>query len=205
MGIFDRFRGRDTSASQSQTGASELPSEGLTSAQASHPSIPELLEVPSLSSSTDQEAPGSSGRFYNPYEGLNTAVDGRSLRTPYKLPSQPEFLFSEEATVHRRSWSENLTYYTGTGYVTGVVTPTVTDKAATADVMSEVSFWDVLEHKSCLQYRSGTQQGRGCCITPCIRSRCVAYRLSAVVSSCRSCNWWRSGSCQCVPKATRWS
>ena len=42
------------------------------------------------------------------------------LRAAYKLPSQPEFLFSEEAAVHRRSWSENLTYYTGTGYVTGI-------------------------------------------------------------------------------------
>jgi import inner membrane translocase subunit TIM23 len=57
--------------------------------------------------------------LYNPYEGLSTAVDPRVLRSVYKLPSQPEFLFSEQATVHRRSWSENLTYYTGTGYATG--------------------------------------------------------------------------------------
>ena len=35
------------------------------------------------------------------------------------LISQPEFLFAEEATVHRRSWSENLTYYTGVGYLAG--------------------------------------------------------------------------------------
>lgn len=33
--------------------------------------------------------------------------------------SQPEFLFSEEALVHKRSWSENLTYYTGVGYLAG--------------------------------------------------------------------------------------
>ena len=60
------------------------------------------------------------GRMYNPYEGLSTAVDPRILRSVYKLPNQPEFLFSEEATVHRRSWSENLTYYTGTGYLAGL-------------------------------------------------------------------------------------
>lgn len=37
----------------------------------------------------------------------------------YKLPKQPEFLFAEEAAVHKRSWSENLTYYTGVGYLSG--------------------------------------------------------------------------------------
>ncbi len=64
-------------------------------------------------------SPRGEGRLYNPYEGLSNAVDPRVLRSVYKLPSQPEFLFSEQATVHRRSWSENLTYYTGTGYATG--------------------------------------------------------------------------------------
>ncbi len=47
---------------------------------------------------------------------------GRGLDHPaYKLPKQPEFLFSEEASVHRRTWSENLTYYTGSGYLSGVM------------------------------------------------------------------------------------
>jgi hypothetical protein len=63
-------------------------------------------------------------RLYNPYEGLNTALDNRVLKGGFKLPNQPEFLFSEEATVHRRSWSENLTYYTGTGYLSGRVITT---------------------------------------------------------------------------------
>ena len=121
MGIFDRLRGKDSSA-PSSSGA-ELPSEALSSAQPSQQSAPELLDLPSLGSSGDQDAPGSTGRFYNPYEGLNTAVDGRSLKAAYRLPQQPEFLFSEEAPVHRRSWSENLTYYTGTGYVTGAAPP----------------------------------------------------------------------------------
>ena len=118
MGIFDRLRGRD-SAPASPSGT-ELPAEGLSPAQASKAAAPELLDVTSFGSAPDQGSPGSSGRLYNPYEGLNTAIDhGRSLKTAYKLPQQPEFLFSEESTVHRRSWSENLTYYTGTGYVTG--------------------------------------------------------------------------------------
>lgn len=118
MGIFDRFRAKD-SPPASSSGA-ELPSDGLLPAQPSQAPVPELLDVPSLGSGSDQGgAASSSGRFYNPYEGLNTAVDGRSLKAAYKLPAQPEFLFSEEATVHRRSWSENLTYYTGSGYITG--------------------------------------------------------------------------------------
>ena len=46
-------------------------------------------------------------------------MDRRDVRGAFKLPKQPEFLFSEEAMVHRRSWSENLTYYTGVGYLSG--------------------------------------------------------------------------------------
>ena len=62
-------------------------------------------------------------RLYNPYEGLSTALDARAglPRNLYRLPEQPEFLFSEEAGVHKRSWSENLTYYTGLGYLSGAV------------------------------------------------------------------------------------
>ena len=62
-------------------------------------------------------------RLYNPYEGLSTALDARAglPRNLYRLPEQPEFLFSEEASVHKRSWSENLTYYTGLGYLSGMV------------------------------------------------------------------------------------
>lgn len=43
------------------------------------------------------------------------------MKAPFRLPKEPEFLFSEEATIHRRSWSENLTYYTGTGYLAGAI------------------------------------------------------------------------------------
>ncbi|XP_051118966.1 mitochondrial import inner membrane translocase subunit TIM23-2-like [Andrographis paniculata] len=54
-------------------------------------------------------------QFYNPYQELN--LPSRSL---YKLPASPEFLFQEEAVAQRRSWGENLTYYTGIGYLAGV-------------------------------------------------------------------------------------
>ena len=67
---------------------------------------------------------GSAERLYNPYEGISSAVDGRGLpRSAYRLPKQPEFLFSEEAAVHKRSWSENMTYYTGLGYLSGAQAP----------------------------------------------------------------------------------
>jgi import inner membrane translocase subunit TIM23 len=36
-----------------------------------------------------------------------------------RLPPSPEFLFSEEALVHQRTWSENLTFVTGVCYLGG--------------------------------------------------------------------------------------
>ena len=78
-------------------------------------------------------------RFYNPFAQYQGAVfDPRSSSssssssssassssatpaTLYRLPSSPEFLFPEEAGVHRRNWSENLTYYTGSGYLSGAM------------------------------------------------------------------------------------
>ncbi|XP_020093929.1 mitochondrial import inner membrane translocase subunit TIM23-2-like [Ananas comosus] len=53
-------------------------------------------------------------RLYNPYQDLH--VPSRAL---YDLPTAPEFLFQEEAVAQRRSWGENLTYYTGIGYLSG--------------------------------------------------------------------------------------
>lgn len=52
---------------------------------------------------------------------MGSALDRRDVKAPFRLPKEPEFLFSEESTVHRRSWSENLTYYTGTGYLAGAI------------------------------------------------------------------------------------
>ena len=48
-----------------------------------------------------------------------TMAHPKHTHTHHLPPLQPEFLFAEEATVHRRSWSENLTYYTGAGYLVG--------------------------------------------------------------------------------------
>ncbi|ERN10788.1 hypothetical protein AMTR_s00027p00221420 [Amborella trichopoda] len=56
------------------------------------------------------------GRLYNPYQDLQVPI-----KKIYELPTAPEFLFQEEAAVQRRSWGENLTYYTGLGYATGAI------------------------------------------------------------------------------------
>jgi mitochondrial import inner membrane translocase subunit TIM23 len=56
----------------------------------------------------------SGRRQYNPYQDLNIPY-----RTIYDLPTSPEYLFQEEALAQRRSWGENLTYYTGVGYLAG--------------------------------------------------------------------------------------
>ena len=120
MGILDRFRSpapqEEPSQSQEYLGTDYQPAG---SDQSRDFASGQELSAPQDLTNFASPSTSESGRLYNPYEGLNTAVDPRVLRSAYKLPNQPEFLFSEEATVHRRSWSENLTYYTGTGYLTG--------------------------------------------------------------------------------------
>lgn len=56
-------------------------------------------------------------RLYNPYQDLQIPI-----QKLYNLPTSPEFLFHEEAAAQRRSWGENLQYYTGSGYLTGAIT-----------------------------------------------------------------------------------
>ena len=80
-----------------------------------------------LFSVTNLGGPGASGssgatigRLYNPYEGLHASLDPKVLGS-IRLPTAPEHLFSEEATRHKRSWGENLSYYTGLGYLGGTV------------------------------------------------------------------------------------
>lgn len=62
----------------------------------------------------DKNDHSEGGRLYNPYQDLNIPY-----QTLYRLPTSPEFLFQEEAVAQRRSWSENLTYYTGMAYLGG--------------------------------------------------------------------------------------
>lgn len=69
-------------------------------------------------SSSDHERGSdlSKPRLYNPYQDLQVPI-----RNLYQLPTSPEFLFDEEARRQRRSWGENLTFYTGCSYLTGAV------------------------------------------------------------------------------------
>lgn len=62
----------------------------------------------------DKNDRSEGGRLYNPYQDLNIPY-----QTLYRLPTSPEFLFQEEAVAQRRSWGENLTYYTGMAYLGG--------------------------------------------------------------------------------------
>ncbi|XP_047338721.1 mitochondrial import inner membrane translocase subunit TIM23-1-like [Impatiens glandulifera] len=55
-------------------------------------------------------------RQYHPYQDLQVPIQNL-----YNLPTSPELVFSEEATKERRSWSENLTFYTGCGYLGGAI------------------------------------------------------------------------------------
>lgn len=68
------------------------------------------------SSNPDRESSDKRERLYNPYQNLHLPA-----KTLYKLPTSPEFLFSEESIHQRRSWGENLTFYTGCGYLAGSV------------------------------------------------------------------------------------
>jgi import inner membrane translocase subunit TIM23 len=60
--------------------------------------------------------PKTQSRVYNPYKDLDVPIQNL-----YQLPTSPEFLFVEEARRKRRSWGENLTFYTGCGYLAGSI------------------------------------------------------------------------------------
>ncbi|KAJ0247893.1 Mitochondrial import inner membrane translocase subunit TIM23-1 [Hirschfeldia incana] len=59
-----------------------------------------------------------STRLYHPYQHFGVPINAQQL---YKLPTSPEFLFTEESLKKRRSWGENLTFYAGTGYLGGAL------------------------------------------------------------------------------------
>ncbi|KAI3814912.1 hypothetical protein L1987_14560 [Smallanthus sonchifolius] len=72
------------------------------------------MSYPPRSNQSDDDT--HNRRLYNPYQDL-----GIPAQTLYKLPTSPEYLFQEESIAQRRSWGENLTYYTGIGYLGGAV------------------------------------------------------------------------------------
>lgn len=71
----------------------------------------------SNSSSDPSKQQDQRRRLYNPYQGLQIPY-----RQVYEIPSHPEFLFQEESIRQRRGFGENLTYYTGIGYLAGAST-----------------------------------------------------------------------------------
>ncbi|KAI7841779.1 hypothetical protein COHA_004644 [Chlorella ohadii] len=122
MGIFDRLRGKreDAAAEVSSAEAAAQVSPSLDLTEAAPTALPSTSQQQQFGK---QFGVAPSEQLYNPYEGLGAALDRRDLRGPaaFKVSKQPEFLFSEEALVHKRSWSENLTYYTGMGYLAGAL------------------------------------------------------------------------------------
>ncbi|KAI0501027.1 hypothetical protein KFK09_019245 [Dendrobium nobile] len=71
-----------------------------------------VLGYGSGDNSGNRQQPGR--RIYDPYKDLQIPY-----RAIYDLPTMPEFLFQEESLAQRRSWGENLTYFTGIGYLSG--------------------------------------------------------------------------------------
>ena len=82
----------------------------------------EHIEQPNFGSPAEGVTlpPVTSGA-YNPYSGLGGPFDPSMNKAIYALSDTPEFLFDEERTVKTRSWSENLTYLTGVGYLGGSI------------------------------------------------------------------------------------
>ncbi|KAG2406956.1 Mitochondrial import inner membrane translocase subunit [Vigna angularis] len=71
---------------------------------------------PSLLRARASAKPFLPTRAYDPYKDLDAPI-----RNLYHLPTSPEFLFVEEARRKRRSWGENLTFYTRCGYLAGAI------------------------------------------------------------------------------------
>lgn len=100
----------------------------------------------------DNQSEKKSTRQYHPYQDLQIP-----LHTLYDLPTSPEYLFSEEAQRQRRSWSENLQYYTGCGYLAGAVTGGV---KGTFDGLRAVEKGDTFKLKVNRVLNNGGSTGR---------------------------------------------
>jgi import inner membrane translocase subunit TIM23 len=126
MGFLDRLAGRPAKQQQQSADAPEASAASAPSSSSS--------EV--LRDAASHDLPGAipATRLYDPYEGVAAALGGAggggapgassgapgsSRRLAFELPEGPEFVFQEEAAVHRRSWGESLQFYTGLGYLAG--------------------------------------------------------------------------------------
>jgi len=84
------------------------------------PLLPGQFETPSaMAGDLSKLGAGSAQMPYNPYTGLGGPFDPSMSKVLYAISDSPEFLFDEERTMKRRSWSENLTFLTGAGYLGG--------------------------------------------------------------------------------------
>ena len=109
MGLLDALRGRGRgaggAADADSRGAAGLPSsattqEALDSDAAAGPALTAGGAAEGL-----EGAAGGGPKLYNPYDGIHGGLDVRQLGR-IQLPESPEYLFTEEATVKRRSWGE---------------------------------------------------------------------------------------------------
>ncbi|KAF0934322.1 hypothetical protein E2562_024811 [Oryza meyeriana var. granulata] len=71
-----------------------------------------------MSRAIDVQEPVEGRRLYAPERPERLGFPA-SYQALYDLPTSPECLFKEEALMQTRSWSENLTFYSGIGYLTG--------------------------------------------------------------------------------------
>lgn len=73
-----------------------------------------------MSSGVDfMKPPEDTSKIYNPYAGLRNV--GSGAHPAFRVSRQPEFVFQEEARTKRRSFSENIGFYTGVGYLSGAI------------------------------------------------------------------------------------
>ena len=117
MGLLDALRGRSSGGGGGETDRNKA-GETLDAELSKKAEETSLTTNLGGGGATTGGASSSLGRLYNPYEGLHASLDPKILGS-IRLPNAPEHLFSEEATRHKRSWGENLSYYTGLGYLGG--------------------------------------------------------------------------------------
>jgi import inner membrane translocase subunit TIM23 len=123
MGLRDLLsvrRGEKNKNEASSSGAKTLDEPNGSAVTTS--ALNENIEQPNFGAPAESLAlPSGASGAYNPYSGLGGPFDPSMNKAIYALSDTPEFLFDEERTVKTRSWSENLTYLTGVGYLGGSI------------------------------------------------------------------------------------